>query len=536
MKHAKLPLKKLFWFGFVLCAMVLVSAESTHANPSQTTGAIALTIAAEQTNAIPGQPINITYTVRNRSSEMLTDVQLTENMAENCTATLPDIAANQSATHTCTSVGMSPLLVRQASITATGSRSDRPVSAYANATIPVLAPDMTLAVASSHSQAVVGQEIELHYTITNAGATPLTNVQLVDELSACSTTLPNLAVGATTTHDCTVVAEQPVVASVAQASATPTNGSYTGAMIESASAMTLIEIGTVPTSVQHRLIEATTAARVTLYWLWGILLVVTLRFIWRNRQQAGKWVGLLLVGLVFGAGLVSAESAITSTQQLQTTINAPAASNLVFDCTAQTAVPVSECEALVAIYNSTDGDNWTSNNGWGIDNNVCNWDHVTCDGGHVTVLSLSNTNLQGSLPAEIGDLPYLNYFAAWLSPGLTGSLPTTIGNLTRLRYLHINAQLSGPIPTEIGNLSQLTTLNLSNNALDGALPATLGNLASLQHLYLDGNNFSGEIPATLGNLSALYDLSLSNNQLTGSIPSQLGNLSSLRHLYLASKA
>lgn len=33
-------------------------------------------------------------------------------------------------------------------------------------------------------------------------------------------------------------------------------------------------------------------------------------------------------------------------------------------CAEQTDLPVSECEALVALYNSTDGDNWTDNTGW----------------------------------------------------------------------------------------------------------------------------------------------------------------------------
>ena len=33
-------------------------------------------------------------------------------------------------------------------------------------------------------------------------------------------------------------------------------------------------------------------------------------------------------------------------------------------CTIQTEIPQAECEALVALYNSTDGDNWTDNDGW----------------------------------------------------------------------------------------------------------------------------------------------------------------------------
>ena len=35
-----------------------------------------------------------------------------------------------------------------------------------------------------------------------------------------------------------------------------------------------------------------------------------------------------------------------------------------FDCAAVTEIPQSECEALVAFYVSTAGDNWTRNTGW----------------------------------------------------------------------------------------------------------------------------------------------------------------------------
>ena len=35
-----------------------------------------------------------------------------------------------------------------------------------------------------------------------------------------------------------------------------------------------------------------------------------------------------------------------------------------FDCNNVTDVPKTECEALVALYDSTDGDNWTNNKNW----------------------------------------------------------------------------------------------------------------------------------------------------------------------------
>ena len=35
-----------------------------------------------------------------------------------------------------------------------------------------------------------------------------------------------------------------------------------------------------------------------------------------------------------------------------------------FDCTTVTEIPQQECEALVAFYISTDGDNWINHSGW----------------------------------------------------------------------------------------------------------------------------------------------------------------------------
>ena len=35
-----------------------------------------------------------------------------------------------------------------------------------------------------------------------------------------------------------------------------------------------------------------------------------------------------------------------------------------FDCSTATGIPQSECEALVALYNSTNGDGWTNHSNW----------------------------------------------------------------------------------------------------------------------------------------------------------------------------
>lgn len=138
---------------------------------------------------------------------------------------------------------------------------------------------------------------------------------------------------------------------------------------------------------------------------------------------------------------------------------------LPFSCATQTDIPTSECEALVAFYNSTNGSQWTDHSGWLTTNTPCQWVYVTCFNGHVETLDPDHNNLSGSLPAEIG------------------------------------------------NLNQLDWLSVSNNQLSGRLPATIGNLTGISHLYLDHNSFNGALPDSLRNLATLDTFQFNNTNL-----------------------
>ena len=202
-------------------------------------------------------------------------------------------------------------------------------------------------------------------------------------------------------------------------------------------------------------------------------------------------------------------------------------------CGNVTEIPLAECEALEAVFNSTQGRNWTTKTNWLQTETPCSWYGVTCEAGHVSQLSLSSNRLNGQLPAEIGNLTSLT--ALYLGGNqLSGSIPAEIGNLTHLTdlYLFYN-QLNGSIPPEIGTLMSLASLHLDGNQLSGAIPAEIGNLSNLTDLYLPYNQLSGAIPIEIGNLASLTTLYLDDNQLSGMIPSELGNLTNLRGLYLS---
>lgn len=218
--------------------------------------------------------------------------------------------------------------------------------------------------------------------------------------------------------------------------------------------------------------------------------------------------------------------------------------------------------ALIALYNATNGSNWTNKTGWLVPGNVgdnpCGWYGVSCTNGRVTSVNMYNNHLVGSIPVLIGsmtklqvlelgynqltgnipveicnliDLNHINFG----TNNLSGVIPIQLGNLTNLRSLSLASnQFSGSIPVQIGNLNQLFFLDLSSNQLTGSIPSSLGNLTYLQSLYLRNNNLSGGIPVELENLSELGYLILSENSISGTIPSQIGALSNLRTLSLNS--
>ncbi len=201
---------------------------------------------------------------------------------------------------------------------------------------------------------------------------------------------------------------------------------------------------------------------------------------------------------------------------------------------------------LSMFYTSTNGDDWSyeecpSNSQWNIAQEAPtniehfeNWCGLTFVGESLTEITLSNNNLTGFIPSELGNLESLTHLDL-SNNQLTGQIPTELGNLSNLIYLNLNKNQSvGPIPAELGNLEQLSQLHLRENQLNGLIPAEIGNLKNLTHLDLSHNDFiEGPIPTELGNLEQLLQLHLSGNELSGKIPAEIGNLKNLTHLGLS---
>jgi len=219
-------------------------------------------------------------------------------------------------------------------------------------------------------------------------------------------------------------------------------------------------------------------------------------------------------------------------------------------------IPPEECQTLVDLYNSTNGDNWYQNTGWLTDTTIGNWYGVNVSGGHVTGLFLGDNNLAGTLPDT---LYYLNYVEEiWLYYNLlVGDLPSGIGSMGNLRILSLadnqltgslvqlanastlthlylaNNQFSGDLPWQLGVLTNLEVLSVPQNRLSGWIAPSIGSMSSLRELVLDNNSLSGPMPLELGNLSNLEVFTLSNNSLSGVLPPHLSNLTKLRILSLS---
>ncbi|KAL8210484.1 hypothetical protein R6Q57_004921 [Mikania cordata] len=140
-------------------------------------------------------------------------------------------------------------------------------------------------------------------------------------------------------------------------------------------------------------------------------------------------------------------------------------------------------------------------------------------------LYLSSNMLEGVIPSSLGNCR--NLLALYLNDNkLSGKIPTPLLQVSSLSIILNLSQnnLFGSLPAEVGSLDMLTILDISDNNLSGAIPISLGDCGSLLGLSLKGNLFQGVIPQSLSSLKALMVLDISHNKLSGQIPKFLEHL------------
>lgn len=190
-------------------------------------------------------------------------------------------------------------------------------------------------------------------------------------------------------------------------------------------------------------------------------------------------------------------------------------------------------EALIELYNSTNGPDWSNSTGWreGADGDSCDpcnwnggtWYGITCENNRVSEVNLSDNELTGSLPPVIS-LESLTSLDLSNNQNLSGQLPSFDENSSLFSLLLNGNNHSGSFPEY--DLPVLETLDISDNNLDGPIPL-LSSLPQLKYLLCFGNNISGNLD-NLQQLSQLKEFFGFNNAFEGEIPDfSLSNLETM---------
>ncbi|TQE00111.1 hypothetical protein C1H46_014288 [Malus baccata] len=138
--------------------------------------------------------------------------------------------------------------------------------------------------------------------------------------------------------------------------------------------------------------------------------------------------------------------------------------------------------------------------------NPCTWFHITCNqDNRVTRVELYKNNIQGTIPAELGNLKSLISLDLY-NNNISGTIPLSLGKLKSLVFLRLNDnRLTGPIPRDLTGISSLKVVDVSNNNLCGTIPTS----GPFEHIPLNNfeNNHRLEGPELLG--LASYDTNCS---------------------------
>lgn len=185
--------------------------------------------------------------------------------------------------------------------------------------------------------------------------------------------------------------------------------------------------------------------------------------------------------------------------------------------------------ALVAYYQSTNGDQWIDNSGW-LQDPVAFWigvrtvSEVSPGEWRVTEIDMPRDNMTqpGPFPPEMKDLEHVWFWKSDVNLH-SGAIPPEIAQMPRLEELLIRTNvLTGDVPWE--DFAQQPTIQefrVRQNYLTGEMPAMLGGNGQwpvLRRIFLDGNLIAGQIPEVHPDLISLNQIYFHNLRLTGPIP------------------
>jgi hypothetical protein len=177
---------------------------------------------------------------------------------------------------------------------------------------------------------------------------------------------------------------------------------------------------------------------------------------------------------------------------------------------------------LRALYYATNGDSWSNNGNWNIEDNLNTWYGITASAG-TTVSEINNdmrdNNLVGTIPPEVSKLTNLQY-ASFFDNSLSGTLPVAFASIAILTELSFGRNsLTGSISSEVSLYTAMKDLSIRDNSLTGDIPASFGTLTALTLFHVYGNSITGTLPGSISNLVNLRQLWVYSNSLSRCKPS-----------------
>jgi len=158
-------------------------------------------------------------------------------------------------------------------------------------------------------------------------------------------------------------------------------------------------------------------------------------------------------------------------------------------------IPSSECQVLEIFWNSTNGEDWTQNDGWGYNTDVSSWYGVVMQENNDSVrgLNIADNSLTGEIPEELSQIPYMEGLI-FDRNNISGTIPKSLETLTKLFIFSVDENnLTGSLP-KFSNMLGMRFLSFSKNNFTGSIPNEWSNFLELELLLLDGNNLSGPLP------------------------------------------
>ena len=145
-------------------------------------------------------------TVTNTGDVDLTGVTVSDPAAPACDNVIGALAVGDSATYSCSLSGVAGDFTNTASVTG-DDPLNAPVTDSDTADVTVLVPAIDIQKTPDLQQARAGDTVDFSITVSNAGATPLTNVTVTDVMAPdCDTVIGDLAVGGSATFTCSMTA------------------------------------------------------------------------------------------------------------------------------------------------------------------------------------------------------------------------------------------------------------------------------------------------------------------------------------------